>query len=271
MPVLNRAQVFYDGGSDGEQVTRRIVMGLPRYLRPGGRFHCLAQGSDRESAPFEQRVRAWLGEEQSEFDVMVIVRQPQKPGDAAMQYAVKSKGGGQAAHEMREALRGLGIELMVYGWIIMQRRQDARPVFTTRRTVGPNTGRDEIAWLLKWESAAVKPEFIEILAETHPVAAPSLELRAVHRMKDGDLAPEQFSLHTEYPFSVDCRVQPWMGFLLPQCDGKLTVRQLLEFCKQNNFVHPETPLAEFAKLLMVFISAGFLEVEEFKLPKHEHP
>jgi SAM-dependent methyltransferase len=267
MPVLNRAQIFYDGGSDGEQVTRRIVMGLPRHLRPGGCFYCLAQGSDRDSAPFEQRVRAWLGEEQSEFDVMVIVRQPQNPGDAAMQYAVKSKGGGQAAHEMREALRGLGIELMVYGWMIIQRREDARPVFTTRRTVGPNTGRDEIAWLLKWETAAVKPEFIEILAETHPVAAPALELHVVHRMKEGDLAPEQFSLHTEYPFSVDCRVQPWVGFLLPQCDGKLTVRQLLEFCKQNNFVHPETPLAEFAKLLMVFIAGGFLALEEFKLPK----
>jgi hypothetical protein len=267
MPVLNRAQIFYDGGSDGEQVTRRIVMGLPRYLRPGGRFYCLAQGSDREGAPFEQRVRAWLGEEQSEFDVMVIIRQPQKPEDAAMQYAVKSKGGGEAAHAMREALRGLGIQWMVYGWMIIQRREGARPVFTTRRSVGPNTGRDEIAWLLKWESAAVKPEFIEILAETHPVTAPSLELHVVHRMKEGDLAPEQFSLHTEYPFSVDCRVQPWVGFLPPQCDGKLTVRQLLGFCKENNFVHPETPLAEFAKLLMVFIAGGFLEVEEFKLPK----
>jgi SAM-dependent methyltransferase len=267
MPVLNRAQIFYDGGSDGEQVTRRIVARLPRYLRPGGCFYCLAQGSDRKGASFEQRVRAWLGEEQSEFDVMVVVRQVQKPEDAAMQYAVKSKGGGQAAHEMREALRGLGIQWMVYGWMIIQRREEARPVFTTRRSVGPNTGRDEIAWLLKWESAAAKPEFIEILAETHPVVAPSLELHAIHRMKDGDLAPEQFSLHVDYPFDVDCRVQPWVGFLLPQCDGKLTVRELLGFCKQNNLVHLETPLAEFAKLLMVFISGGFLEVEEFKLPK----
>ena len=266
MPVLNRTQIFYDGGADGEQVTRRIVMGLPRHLRPGGCFYCLAQGSDREGAPFEQRVRAWLGEGQSEFDVMVIVRQPQDPNDTAMQYAMKSKGGGQAAHEMREALRGLGIQLMVYGWMIIQRREDSGPVFTTRRTVGPNTGRDEIAWLLKWESAAAKPGFINKFAEMHPVAAPSLELHTVHRMKEGDLLPEQFSLHTEYPFSVDCRVQPWMGFLLPQCDGRLRVRQLLEFCKQNNFVRPETPLAEFAKLLAVFISGGFLEVEEFKLP-----
>jgi SAM-dependent methyltransferase len=266
MPVLNRTQVFYDGGSDGEQVTCRIVMGLPRYLRPGGCFYCLAQGSDREGAPFQQRVRAWLGEAQSEFDVMVIVRQPQSPADAAMQYAVKSKGGGQAAHRMRETLRDLSIESMVYGWLVLQRRKIVRPVFTTRRSVGPNTGGNEIDWLLKWETAAIVPEFIEILAETHPVTAPSLELHAVHRMKEGDLAPEQFSLHTEYPFSVGCRVQPWMGFLLPQCDGKSSVRQLLEFCKGNGLVQPETPLGEFVKLLMVFISGGFLEVEGFELP-----
>jgi hypothetical protein len=168
---------------------------------------------------------------------------------------------------MREALRDLSIQGMVYGWMILQRREDARPVFTTRRTAGPNTGREEIAWLLKWETAAAKPEFVETLAEACPIAAHSLELHTVHRMKEGVLLPEQFSLHTEYPFSVDCRVQPWMGFLLPQCDGKSTVRQLLEFCKQNNFIQPETPLGEFIKLLMVFVAGGFLEVEESKLPK----
>jgi SAM-dependent methyltransferase len=266
MPVLNRAQIFYDGGSDGEQVTRRIVAGLPRYLRPGGRFYCLAQGSDRAGALFEQRARAWLGEEQLEFDVIVIVRQSQTPAEAAMHYAVKSKGGGQAAHQMREGLRGLGIQSMVYGWMIIQRREDLRPVFTIRRSVGPNTGRDEIAWLLKWETAAVMPEFADRFAEMRPIAVPSLELHTIHRMKEGDLAPEQFSLHAEHPFSVDCRVQPWMGFLLPQCDGKLTVRELLEFCRQNNFVQAATPLVEFVNLLKVFISGGFLEVEEFKLP-----
>ena len=267
MPVLDRAQIFYDGGADGEQVTRRIVMGLPRYLCPGGRLYCLAQGSDRAGAPFEQRVRAWLGEEQSEFDVLVIARTTQRPTDAAILYAVKSKGGDQVARRMSEALRDLGIRSMVYGWIIIQRREGPGPVFTGRRSMGSNSGRNEIAWLLKWETASAKPEFIEELAEAHPVAAPSLELHTIHRMKEGDLTPEQFTLYTEYPFSVDCRVQPWVGFLLPQCFGKLTVRQLLEFCKQNNFVHQETSLAEFGKLLMVLIGGGFLEVEGFELAK----
>jgi len=135
MPTLSRAQAFYDGGMDGEQVTRSIVMGLPRYLRPGGRFYCLAQGSDRKDAPFEKRVRAWLGEAQSEFDVLLIGRQDQTPRDTALQYAVKSKGGDGAAQQMRETLRELGVQNMVYGWLIIQRRDEARPVFTTRRTV----------------------------------------------------------------------------------------------------------------------------------------
>ena len=266
MPVLNPAELYYAGGVDGEQVTCRIVAGLPRYLRPGGRFYGLVQGSDRDSGPFEQRVRAWLGEEQSEFDIVIAVKATQKPSDTAMQYAVKANSGGQTVQQMREALRSLGVERMVYGWLIMQRREDDRPVFTTRRSVGPHSGRDEIAWLLKWETAAVKPEFIERVEEARPIAAPSLELHTVHRMKEGDLRPDQFTLHTEYPFSVECQVQPWVSFLLPQCDGKSSVRRLLEFCKESHFVHPETPLAEFAKLLMVLMSRGLLEVEGFELP-----
>jgi len=270
MPMLSRAQVFYDGGADGEQVTRRIVMGLPRHLRPGGRFYCMAQGADRDGAPFEQRVRAWLGEAQSEFDVLLIVRQDQAPADTALQYAVKSKGGGGAVRQMRETLRDLGVQNMSYGWLIIQRRDDGRPVFTVRRSAGRISTREEVGWLLNWETAAVAPGFIEKLAEAHPVARPSFELHTVHRMKGGDLLPEEFRLTTEYPFSVECRVQPWVGFLLPQCDGKSSVRELLEFCKRSNFVHLDTPLAEFVKLLAVFISGGFLEVEEYRLPGGSH-
>jgi methylase of polypeptide subunit release factors len=268
MPVLKRAQAFYDGGADGEQVTRSIVQGLPRHLRPGGRFYCLAQGSDRDDAPFEQRVRAWLAEAQSEFDVLVIVRQDQAPADTAVQYAVKSKGGGGAVQQMREMLKDLGVQNLPYGWLIIQRRDNSRPVFTVRRSVGRVSTRDEVGWLLKWETAVVTPGFIEKLAEAHPVATPSLELHTVHRMKGGDLLPEEFTLKTEYPFRVECRVQPWVGFLLPQCDGKSTVGELLQFCKQNNFVHTDTPLAEFVKLLTAFVAGGFLEVEGFGLPQN---
>lgn len=114
---------------------------------------------------------------------------------------------------------------MSYGWLIIQRRDDARPVFTVRRSAGRLSTREEVNWLLNWETALVEPGFIEKLAEAHPVARPSFELHTVHRMKGGDLLPEEFKLKTEYPFSVECQVQPWVGFLLPQCDGKSSVRE----------------------------------------------
>jgi SAM-dependent methyltransferase len=266
MPVVQPAQIFYDGGRDGEQVTRRIVEGLPRYLRPGGCFYCLAQGSDRKSAPFEQRLRGWLGESQADFDVAVIEKRAQEPADAALLYAMKSKGGYQALNLMRDSLSSLGIESLVYGWIIIQRKDDTRGVFTVRRSGGPRTGREGIAWLLKWETFAAGPSAFESLQGMIPVARRSLELHTIYRMKEGELVPEQFTLHTDEPFSMDCKVQPWVGFLIQLCDGKSTVRQLWETCKANNFIQPETPPQEFAKLIGVLISGGLLEVADFCPP-----
>src|ERR1017187_2375188 len=65
MPGLRPGPIFYDGGADGEQITRRIVVALPQFLNPGGCFYCLAQGSDRKGSPLENRVRGWLGDGQT--------------------------------------------------------------------------------------------------------------------------------------------------------------------------------------------------------------
>ena len=267
MPVLSRAQIFYDGGADGEQITRRCVEALPRFLKPGGCFYCQAQGSDRKGAPLEERVRSWLGESQTDFDIAVVEKRAQARKDAAFIYALKSKGGFDTVELMLESLVGLGVESMAYGWIIIQRKNDARKVFTVRRSAGLRTGPEEIAWLLRWETfVSAGPSAFAALQGMRPVARPSLELRTIYRLRDGDLAPDQFTLHTDDPFSMDCKVQPWVSFLIPLCDGKLTVQQLLEACKANRFIHAETPHQEFSELLGVLISGGFLEVADYRAP-----
>jgi methylase of polypeptide subunit release factors len=267
MPALGRAQIFYDGGADGEQITRRCIEGLPRYLNPGGCFYCQAQGSDRKDAPLDQRIRVWLGDAQSEFDVAVIEKRAQAPKDAAFIYALKSNGGFEAVEQMLESLSNLQVESMAYGWMIIQRKKDERKIFTARRFAGQRTGPQEIDWLLQWESFAASPSALEALPNMIPIARPSLQLRTLYRLKQGDLAPEQFTLHTDDPFSMDCNVQPWVGFLIPLCDGKLTAQQLLEACKTHSFIHAETPPEEFYDLLVVLISGGFLEVAEYPPPK----
>ena len=267
MPVLHPAQIFYDGGADGEQVTRRCVEALPRFLKPGGCFYCQAQGSDRKGAPLEERIRSWLGEKHSEFDVAVVEKRAQAPKDAAFIYALKSRGGFDTVDLMLESLARLGVESMAYGLIIIQRKIDSRREFTVRRASGPRTGREEIGWLLRWETfAATVPSAVEGLQGMIPVARPSLELRTIYRLKSGDLAPDQFSLHTDDPFSMDCRVEPWVGFLIPLCDGQLTVEKIFEACKSNGFIHAQASPQEFADMLMVLISGGILEVDGFRPP-----
>ena len=128
---------------------------------------------------------------------------------------------------MRDSLSSLGVESLAYGWIIIQRKNDAREVFTVRRSAGLRTGREEIAWLLKWETFAAGRSAFEDLQGMIPVARRSLELRAIHRMKEGELLPEQLAFHTEEPFAMNCRVDPWVAFLVPMCDGQATVRATL--------------------------------------------
>ena len=58
-----------------------------------------------------------------------------------------------------------------------------------------------------------------------------LEMRVLHIMHEGELVPSEFTLMADYPFSLECRVPPWVGFLLARCDGIMTVLDHLEYCK----------------------------------------
>src|SRR3989442_11725046 len=61
MPSLSSRMTFRDGGETGETIIQRIVESLPRYLEPGGMFCSVTAGADLIAAPFEKRVREWLG------------------------------------------------------------------------------------------------------------------------------------------------------------------------------------------------------------------
>ncbi|MGH7459693.1 MAG: methyltransferase, partial [Longimicrobiales bacterium] len=69
MPAAQTRLIFRDAGADGEELLRRIIQSLPQYLRPGGRFYCRTMATDRAGAALEQRIRAWLGQGDQEFDI----------------------------------------------------------------------------------------------------------------------------------------------------------------------------------------------------------
>jgi SAM-dependent methyltransferase len=252
LPVYRQHVVYDSGGQDGEQIVCRIVEGLPRYLRPGGRFYALTLGSDREK-PFENRMREWLGDSAHEFDVAFVVRRTLSPRDYAADAVIEHKGSLEDITRWRELFTEWGVRSLVYGLVVIQRRDSDRPIFTIRRDAGPNTGPAECAWLIDWATAACDAN---VILHAKPRAGKNATLRVDHRLASGKWQPQSYRLESSYPFSVTMRVEPWAADLLTIADGSRTTSELL----------PENvePL-EFARIIATMIFAGLLEIDEYKL------
>ena len=269
MPVLRPAEIYFAGGEDGEQITQRLIRELPNYLRPGGRFYCRMLGTDRPGSSFEKRVREWLGSAGSEFDVALFITRNVEPQRFAVDSAIRKLRGIAEVEEWKALFTKLGVIDIVSGVLVLQRVKQPRPVFTVRRAFGPRKSREAVEWTLRWETAMAQEAGVEAFFGMKPRLASRVELHVVHQLQDGELAPREFTLKTTHPFIMDCKVQPWMCGLLAQSSGTATVEQLFADAKAKGWIHPDTPPAEFARLLGVFVSGGFLEVEEAKLPAAE--
>jgi hypothetical protein len=131
--------VYHDGGSDGESIVRRIIEELPRRLKPGGVYYMLAMGSDRVDAPLERRIREWLGEAGSDFDVALTPEKSMAPEEFAKTASLKSQTPQDDMEKWAEMFKSLKVSHLVYGVVLIQRREQPRNVFTVRRQVGPKT------------------------------------------------------------------------------------------------------------------------------------
>ena len=266
VPVLQQKDIYFGGGEDGEEIARRIIQELPDYLRPGGRLYCRTLGTDREGAPFERRVREWLGEKQSEFDVAIFVGKNIEPFRFAVESAVKSGRGAAEVNDWKSLFGKHHIQDLLVGLILIQRVKEPRAVFTIRRTLGEQRGRNVLEWILGWEERMVQPQALEALLAMKPRVSPHMNLNIRHQVESGEFVPRDFALSTLFPFQTDTRLQPWMCSMICRCDGTHTIAELHGICKESGWIRPETPMKEFAGLAKVLISGGFLEVDEARLP-----
>jgi SAM-dependent methyltransferase len=258
VPVYRPNLIFDSGGQDGEQIVRRIIEGLPRYLRPGGRFYALTMGSDRQH-PFEQRLREWLGTAESEFDVAFVNRLTRTPREWAAESVISKNGSVTDIANWRSFFESLHVRALVYGLVMIQRRAKNRPVFTVRRQIGSQSGPPEHERLFEWETAAVthKPAW---LLELRPRAAPGIRFHVEHHFVGRAWVPDSYLLEADHPFASELAAQAWTGHLLTCADGSLTAAELLERLKSDGTLHPETPASAFGEMLATLISGGFLQV-----------
>jgi SAM-dependent methyltransferase len=174
VPTLGPGALYADGGEDGEFVTRALVQWLPRFLEPHGRFYCATMGVEREGEPYEQRVRQWLGADQSAFDVLFIAEEIQGPAEFAYNVTRNKKGSWLEMDQWRAHLASLKIKNLAYGWLVIQGKESERSAFTVRRQRGERSGAAELEWLRSWEAVWAGPSTVERVMQSRPLASPGL-------------------------------------------------------------------------------------------------
>jgi SAM-dependent methyltransferase len=268
VPATATKWIFQDAGTVGEEIVREIVAGLPAHLSPGGRFYCLSLGVERKDEPLEKRIRGWLGESESQFDVLVASIDTHTPEHVASQPLLK----GEIAHAefaaRKAAFAEAGVEQFVYGLTVIQRvGEGGRHGFTVRQQTSPRTASAELEWALRWESQVASPDAAQLLLEARPLPSKNLELRVLHRVEQGALTPVEFALQVAYPFNMECPVHAWTAALIEVCDGNRTGLELHSHCIENGWIPAEVTAEEFAGFLGLLISGGLLEVEGFQPPQ----
>jgi SAM-dependent methyltransferase len=267
VPTLQPRWIFFSGGRDGEEITRRIVEGLPDHLNDCGIFIALTMGTDRADRPFERRIREWLGTREKDFDIAFLAHDEENPREFASRMI---RGSNRAREEFDlwiELFKSLEVKSLAYGFIFIQKRSGSHRTFTLRRQASPSALRSPWEWLLNWESAACSDSLEQLVLNSPMYAAHQTEFVALHHLEQGFWNPSSYKLQTEYPFNVECSAQPWMAHLISLCDGKSTGRDMLRTLIENEALPKATPAGEFARAVASLVSGGFVEIEGFRPPR----
>jgi Methyltransferase small domain len=160
VPVLGSTMVYRDAGDTGEDITRNIVAGLPTHLRPGGQALILCQGRDAEDGPFEQRVRAWLGESHAQFDVVFAMQTTKSLEQEATEMARRvNQPTREELAELLGRFRRLGTRQFVYGALAIHRHNSTENVPCTSRTrLSAEARAPDFDCLIAWHHRRSQPQ-----------------------------------------------------------------------------------------------------------------
>ena len=256
VPVLEPRFIFYDGGPDGEQITRRMIQELPNYLESGGLFICVSLGSDRADDPFEARVRRWLGDKHEEYDVALFVRSEMEPAVQALNDVAHGRGSVEQVQRWKEVLKKLRIVNFVFGATFICRHGENRSGFTARRTMAKTSGLKDVEAILEWERTIARAEDLEKLRRGHPKTA-ECRLNATYVLRDGNWMPEKQRLLLDEPFRMELEAPGWTLELLAACDGSRTGEELFEIFKTSERLDQGTTFEQFADILRLLVSGGY--------------
>lgn len=268
MPNFEQEYVFRDGGADGEQITRRVIAGLPGALREGGRFFCMCLATDRREAPLEERVRGWLGSDEADFDVCVAeLQSPRDPTEFYARRAYDNLGSFAEVDARHRFFKQAGIERLVYGAIALQRRRRARPTFTVRRKKGPFTAGVHLEWAMNWETRNTDAGFPAHLVGLAPQPSPELRMRLTYAPRPDGFVLVDSTLEVASPLAYEVETPPWVPQFLERCaDGRRTLQEQHAELTSDRVIPGDVPVERFAVAVRDLAATGVLVLPGYAPP-----
>ena len=264
VPDLGARMIYRDAGDTGEDITRHIVAGLPGHLRPGGVALVLGQGCDAGEGDYEQRVRAWLGEAQSEFDVLFALQDTKTLEEEVRGVAARlNRPTREQLDELLARFRKLAIKQFVYGALVIRRhRADGFEPWTTRLRLSPETLGPDFVHALRWHDRRGQDGFAGWLARARLRMSPHLELRVRHVVRDDALVPAEFIFETDRPFASATRFDGWVAPLLARFNGQRTPAEIHADARKDEAMPADFMLPNFTDLVALLVERGYLVLAE---------
>lgn len=268
VPSAEQTLIYRDGGEDGEQITRRILEGLPEFLAPGGRYQCTCVATDRTTGRLEQRIREMIGPRHEEFDVLLSTALEYEPISYFTNTALDGRMDWASLQPTLRTQRGLKVERMVYSHIEVQRRRTPRQVFTRRRQLALGSDWRETDWLMGWETRLAEgdPSLVQALLTGRPRVAPGAVIQIELRQNEEAWAPSECTVRVEWPHPLRVKCPPWAADLLAQCDGSATLGELFARFQTAGALPAEGPEEAFLAFIRILAGSGILVFEALALP-----
>jgi len=263
VPALSEKLIYRDAGEIGDRLLCGIVEGLPDHLNPGGTFHALSIGMDTADAPFESRVRSWLGPDAARFDVIFAFGSSMTPAEFARSLVTRAASHPGDYERWVDVFGRRQVRDVVYGALVIRRfAGDGEP--QTRRVVaGPETGPAGFAALLDWFTWLRRPDLEARVLESRPVLAQSTQLVVRHVVDSGQFVPNSFRLTNERAaFKVQLDTDPWVAAMLAAFDGRPRVVDVRDAMRTAGAMPEGVTSPEVARLVCLLAERGFLQLAE---------